>query len=68
MAAPAMSEGWPIRFIGAAWAIASPKASRVERIILDSNGPGAIAFTVTLGAMALARWRVSWWTAALDAE
>ena len=57
-----------MRRIGAAAAISSPKASRVACIILDSKGPGAIALTVTRGASALARWRVSWCTAALDAE
>src|ERR1700691_4696566 len=57
-----------MRFIGAALAISSPNASRVARIILDWNGPGAIAFTVIVGAKVLARWRVSWCTAAFDAE
>src|ERR1035437_9042108 len=57
-----------MRFIGAALAISSPSASRVERIIFEGNGPGAIAFTVIFGAKLLARCRVSWWTAALEAE
>ena len=67
MAAPAMSSGRPIRFNGALDAICSPKASSVAAIILDSKGPGAIAFTVTSGARRLARCRVSWCTAAFDA-
>lgn len=63
-----MSSGRPIRFIGADAAISSPKASRVAAIIFDSNGPGATAFTVIDGARRRARWRVSWCTAAFDAE
>jgi hypothetical protein len=59
MAAPAMSSGRPIRFMGALAAIWAPKASRVAAIIFDSNGPGAMAFTVIRGASFLARWRVS---------
>ena len=47
----------------------SPHASRVAAIIFDSNGPGAMAFTVMLsGASRLASTRVSWCTAALAAE
>ncbi len=49
-------------------AIPSPAASRVARIIRDWNGPGAMALTVISGARCLARWRVSWCTAAFDAE
>ena len=55
-------------FIGALAAIWSPKLSRVARIIFDWNGPGAIALTVIAGASRLARWRVSWCTAALADE
>src|SRR6476620_9919780 len=65
---PAMSAGLPMRFIGALAAIESPKAESVAAIILDSNGPGAIAFTVILGARWRARWRVSWCTPALAVE
>ena len=68
MAAPAMSSGRPMRLSGAELAICSPKASSVAAIILDSNGPGAMALTVMIGARRLARWRVSWCTAAFDAE
>ena len=69
MAVPAMSSGRPMRFSGADAAIWSPKASRVAAIIFDSNGPGAMAFTVMCcGARRRARWRVSWCTAAFDAE
>ncbi len=68
MATPAMSSGRPMRFIGALATIWSPKASRVAAIIFDSNGPGATALTVIRGANRLARCRVSWWTAAFDAE
>ena len=67
-AVPAMSSGRPIRFSGAPAAIWSPKASSVAAIIFDSNGPGAMAFTVMAGASRLARWRVSRCTAAFDAE
>ncbi len=68
MAAPAMSSGRPMRFSGALAAICSPKASSVAAIILDSKGPGAMAFTVISGASRLARWRVNWCTAAFEAE
>ncbi len=63
-----MSSGRPMRLSGAPAAICSPKASRVAAIILDSKGPGAMALTVIEGARRLARCRVSWCTAALDAE
>ena len=53
---------------GALAAICSPKASSVAAIILDSKGPGAMALTVMAGASRLARWRVSWCTAAFEAE
>ena len=47
----------------------SPHASRVAAIIFDSNGPGAMAFTVMWsGARRLASTWVSWCTAALAAE
>ena len=68
MATPAMSSGRPMRLSGAEAAICSPNASRVAAIIFDSNGPGATALTVMVGASRLARCRVSWCTAALDAE
>ena len=68
MAVPAMSSGRPMRLSGAEAAIWSPKASSVAAIIFDSNGPGAMAFTVTAGARRRARWRVSWCTAAFDDE
>ena len=68
MAVPAISSGLPIRRRGAEAAIWSPNASRVAAIIFDSNGPGAMALTVMAGASRLAKWRVSWWTAAFDAE
>ena len=48
--------------------IASPAASMVARIMRDWNGPGAIALTVISGARCFARCRVSWCTAAFDAE
>ena len=63
-----MSSGRPIRFSGIILAIPSPAASSVARIIRDWNGPGAMAFTVIAGARCLARCRVSWCTAAFDAE
>ena len=63
-----MSSGRPMRFIGALAAIESPKLSSVAFIIFDSNGPGAIALTVTFGASRLARCRVSWCTAAFADE
>ena len=68
MAAPAMSSGRPMRRSGALAAICSPKASSVAAIIFDSKGPGAMAFTVMVGASRLAKCRVSWCTAAFDAE
>ena len=69
MAVPAMSAGSPMRFNGICSRMASPKASRVAAIIFDSNGPGAMAFTVMLsGASRAASTLVMWWTAALDAE
>ena len=47
-------------------AIESPKSRSVAAIIFDSNGPGATALTVMLrGPSWRARWRVSWWIAAL---
>ena len=63
-----MSSGRPIRLSGAEAAIASPAAASVAAIIFDSNGPGAMAFTVISGASLLARCRVSWCTAAFEAE
>ena len=36
-------------------------------VMRDENGPGEIALTVTLGASRRARWRVRWWSPALDA-
>src|SRR5918995_3831234 len=68
MAVPAMSSGRPMRFIGIAAAMASPAAASVAAIIFDSKGPGAMALTVTVGARRRARRRVSWCTAALEAE
>ena len=68
MVTPAMSSGRPMRLRGAAAAICSPNALRVAAIIFDSNGPGAMALTVMVGANCLARCRVRWCTAALDAE
>ena len=64
-----MSSGVPIRPSGAAAAISSPNRRRVSAIIWDSNGPGAIAFTVIpRGPSSLARTRVSWCSPALLAE
>ena len=63
-----IESGRPMRFMGAEAAIWSPKAARVAAIIFDSNGPGAMALTVMSGARCLARWRVSWCTAAFDDE
>src|SRR5260370_37466219 len=64
-----MSPGRPFRGSGAAAAIASPNASRVAAIILDSNGPGATAFTVIRrGPSSLASTRVRWCSPALLAE
>ena len=68
MAGPAMSSGRPMRLSGIILAISSPAASRVAFIMRDWNGPGAMAFTVIAGARCLARWRVSWCTAAFDDE
>jgi len=68
-AAPAMSSGRPIRPSGAADAISSPSTRSVSVIILDSNGPGAIAFTVTpRGPSSRASTRVRWCSPALLAE
>src|SRR5690606_14668121 len=64
-AMPAMSSGSPIRPSGQLFLIASPKLRSVSAIILLSNGPGAIAFTVTFGASLRASTRVRWCTAAL---
>ena len=41
-----MSSGRPIRPSGEDAAIESPKLRYVSAIIFDSNGPGAMAFTV----------------------
>ena len=61
-----MSSGRPMRPSGDDFAIESPKLRSVSAIIFDSNGPGAIAFTVMcLRPSCAARWRVSWWIAAL---
>jgi hypothetical protein len=53
-----MSSGSPIRPSGHDETIASRKRSSVSCIILLSNGPGATAFTVTLGANRCASTRV----------
>src|SRR6266571_1849617 len=64
-----MSSGRPIRRSGAASAIASPNDRSVAAIILDSNGPGATALTVTcLGPSSLASTLVRWCSPALLAE
>ena len=69
MAVPAMSSGSPMRRSGHEAMMPSPKASRVAAIILLSNGPGAMAFTVMPSrARRLARTFVRWCTAALLAE
>ena len=65
---PAMSSARPTRLSGVESAICSPKDSRVARIILEGKAPGAIALTVINGASRPARCRVSWCTAAFDAE
>ena len=63
---PAMSSGRPMRPSGEAAAIASPIASWVAAIILDSNGPGATALTVMCrGPSSRASTRVSWCRPAL---
>src|SRR5215472_1635950 len=62
-----MSSGRPIRRSGAASAIASPNVSSVAAIILDSNGPGATAFTVIArGPSSLASTRVIWCAGRLE--
>ena len=64
-----MSSGVPIRLRGLLFAIESPNWRSVAAIILLSNGPGAIAFTVmSRGASLRASTRVRWCTAALLAE
>jgi hypothetical protein len=71
MATPAMSSGRPIRPSGTPAAITARLAgsSSANAIILESNGPGAIALTVMWSAARfLARCRVSMCTAAFDAE
>ena len=68
-ATPAMSSGRPMRPSGDEAAMASPNSRSVYAIIFDSNGPGAIAFTVICrGPSSLARTRVRWCRAALLAE
>ena len=64
-----MSSGSPIRPRGFCFLIISPKRSSVAFIIWLSNGPGAIAFTVTCsGASLRASTRVMWCSPAFAAE
>ena len=64
-----MSSGRPMRPSGAAAAIWSPNRRNVSAIIFDSNGPGAIAFTVIpRGPSSRASTRVRWCSPALLAE
>ena len=68
---PADLLGRPMRLSGIiAFAASAIAGSRMmNAVILLSNIPGAIALTrMCSGARRRARWRVSWWTAALLAS
>ncbi|OMH79644.1 hypothetical protein AX774_g6947 [Zancudomyces culisetae] len=63
-----MSDGIPILPVGMPFTNSLPNFLSVSAIILDSNAPGATAFTRMLrGARKLAIPRVIWWSPALDA-
>ena len=55
-----------MRCSGTVSAIASAWRSRIGAIMRESNGPGAIALTVIVGASRRARCLVKWCSAAFD--